>query len=70
MSRSDADRRAAAKYKAKQDSVQAFYPAGTKDRWKAAAAAAGLSLAAFIAEAVEAKIQEQGGVDGPGSDML
>lgn len=66
----DATKKAIKKYRAKQDSVQAFYPAGTKDRWKAAAAAAGLSLAAFIAEAVEAKIQEQGGVDGPGSDML
>lgn len=43
----------------KLDAVTIRPVKGTKDRWKAAADAAGVSLSQFIIEAVEAAIQEK-----------
>lgn len=41
----------------KLDAITIRPPKGTKDRWKAAAEAAGVSLSQFIIEAVEATIE-------------
>ena len=43
----------------KCDQVVVRPPKGTKDRWKAAADAAGVSLQRFIIDAVEAKIKPE-----------
>lgn len=53
----DAQKNASIKYlKEKTDSIQIRTPKGTKDRWKAAADKAGVSLNRFIADAVESTI--------------
>ena len=59
----DAQRRATLKYLTEStDNVQLRVPRGTKERWKAAADVAGVSLTKFVQDAVEAAIaaeQEQ-----------
>ena len=43
----------------KLDEIKIRPPQGTKDRWRAAANAAGISLQRFIIEAVEAAVEAQ-----------
>lgn len=58
---SDATRRAVAKFhKEKVDTIAFRVPKGEKDRLKDVAERAGLSLNAFIAEAVKAKVDKEG----------
>ena len=53
----DAQKKAAIKYLAeKTDNIQLRMPKGTKDRWRAAAEACGVSLTQFVADAVETAI--------------
>ena len=53
----DAQKKASIKYLSeKTDSIQIRTPKGTKDRWKAAAAAQDLSMQQFIINAVEAAV--------------
>ena len=56
----DAQKKAAIKYLAeKTDNIQLRMPRGTKDRWKQAAEARGVSLTQFVADAVETAINKQ-----------
>lgn len=57
MAASDAQKRATKKYISGLDEFKIRAEAGTKDRWKAAADARGISLQRFIIEAVEAAIR-------------
>ena len=51
----EAQKRATLKYmQANTDNIQIRLPKGTKDRWRAAADAAGKSLTQYIRDAVEA----------------
>jgi predicted HicB family RNase H-like nuclease len=53
----EAQKNASIKYlKEKTDSVQIRPPKGTKERWREAAEAAGVSLQRFIIDAVEAAV--------------
>jgi len=53
----DAQKRATQKYLAdKTDNIQLRAPKGTRDRWRAAAEAEGVSLTRFIMDAVEAAV--------------
>lgn len=53
----EAQKQASMKYLAdKTDDIRVRLPRGTKDRWKAAADAAGVSLTIYIRDAVEAAI--------------
>jgi uncharacterized protein (DUF1778 family) len=53
----DAQRRATLKYLTEStDNVQLRVPRGTKERWKAAADVAGVSMTKFVQDAVEAAI--------------
>ena len=55
----DAQKAATMKYlKEKTDDIRVRAPKGTKERWKAAADARGVSLQRFIIEAVEAAIRD------------
>lgn len=55
-----AQSRATARYQAKAyDKIAIRVPKGTRERWKDEAAAAGESLAGFISQAVENRIQEK-----------
>ena len=45
-------------YQAKLDDIRVRPAKGTKDRWRAAADAAGMSLQQYIIQAVEASIRE------------
>lgn len=54
----EAQKNAAIKYmREKTDDIRLRVPKGTKDRWKAAAAAKGQSMTQFVVEAVEAIIE-------------
>lgn len=54
----DAQKKATIKYlQEKTDSVQIRAKKGTKDRWKSAAAARGVSLNQLIVDSVEAQIK-------------
>lgn len=56
----EAQKRASMKYLAeKTDDIRIRTAKGTKDRWKAAADAAGISMTQYIIEAVEAKISSK-----------
>lgn len=57
MPTTEAQKRAAQKYHDKQDAILIRVPAGTKERWKAAADAEGKTLARYIYHAVEKEIQ-------------
>ena len=60
----EAQKAASIKYlKDKTDDIRIRVPKGTKERWKAAADAAGVSLNKFIADAVDAAVVdgEEGG---------
>lgn len=46
-------------YQAKMDDIRVRPPKGTKDRWRAAADQAGLSLQQFIIQAVEERITRE-----------
>lgn len=50
----DQRKNANARYLATQDEIKVRAPKGTKDRWKAAAADAGVSLQRFVIDAVNA----------------
>ncbi len=53
----EAQKRASIKYiQEKTDDIRIRLPKGTKDRWKAAADLAGVSLTRFVQDAVEAAI--------------
>lgn len=53
----EAQKQASMKYLAdKTDDIRVRLPRGTKDRWKAAADSAGVSLTVYIRDAVEAAI--------------
>jgi predicted DNA-binding protein len=53
----EAQKKAAIKYMdEKTDNIQLRLPKGTKERWKAAADAAGVSMTQYVREAVEAAI--------------
>lgn len=55
----EAQKRASIKYMAEStDDIRLRVPKGTKDRWKAAAEARGISLTQFVCEAVENAIKE------------
>ena len=56
----EAQKAASMKYlKEKTDSIQIRTPKGTKDRWKDAAAARGISLQQLIIDTVEAVLAEE-----------
>lgn len=56
----DAQKRAAMKYmQEKTDDIRLRLPKGTKDRWKVAAEAAGVSMTKFVQDAVEAAVDAQ-----------
>lgn len=58
----EAQKAASIKYlREKTDSIQIRTAKGTKDRWKAAAEAQGVSLQQFIIQAVEAAIERREG---------
>lgn len=55
----EAQKRASIKYMAEStDDIRLRVPKGTKDRWKAAAEARGISLTQFVCELVENAIKE------------
>ena len=59
MSKNYEQRKAAnERYLATQDEIKVRVPKGTKDRWRAAAEEAGLSLQKFIIAAVEAAVPQ------------
>jgi predicted HicB family RNase H-like nuclease len=56
----EAQKRAIIKYqKEHTDNIQMRFPKGTKDRWQAAAAAAGVSMTQFVKLAVDEAIARQ-----------
>lgn len=55
--KSDAQKRAEKKYSAKMDLISIRQPKGWKDRVKGAAEKAGMSLAGYIREAVDEKME-------------
>jgi len=56
----DAQKKASIKYlKEKTDSIQIRTPKGTKEKWRAAAAASKKSLNQFIVDAVECEIEKR-----------
>ena len=56
----DAQKAATQKYLGeKTDDIRIRTPKGTKDRWREAATAAGVSLNRYIVDAVEEKIEKQ-----------
>lgn len=56
----EAQKKAALKYMAeKTDDVRLRLPKGTKERWRQAAEACGVSLTQFVADAVETAINKQ-----------
>lgn len=56
----EAQKKASIKYmQDKTDDIRLRLPKGTKDRWKAAAKAAGVSMAKFVRDAVEAAMAAQ-----------
>ena len=56
----EAQKKASIKYlQEKTDDIRLRLPRGTKERWKAAADAAGVSMTQFVRDVVEAAIQEQ-----------
>ena len=57
MATSDKQKEYVKKHQSKCDSVTVRPEKGTKDRWRAAADARGISLQRFIIEAVEAAIR-------------
>lgn len=58
----EAQKKAAMKYmQEKTDNIQLRLPKGTKDRWKAAADTAGVSMTKFVQDAVEAAIDDKDG---------
>ena len=55
----EAQKKASMKYlKEKTDSIQIRAAKGTKERWKAAAEASGISLNQMIVDTIEAEIQK------------
>lgn len=57
----EAQKKAAIKYmQDKTDDIRLRLPKGTKERWKAAAEKAGVSMTKFVHDAVEAEIDKQG----------
>lgn len=57
----EAQKRASIKYlKEKTDNIQLRLPKGTKDAWRAAAAAQGVSMTAYVHDAVSDRIQREG----------
>lgn len=51
-------KKAVAKYQARFDDIKLHIPQGSKERWKAQAAAQGKSLTAYIIELVEADMKK------------
>jgi uncharacterized protein (DUF1778 family) len=49
------------------DDIRLRVPKGTKNRWKAAADAAGVSMTQFVVKAVDAAIEAQQGNSAPNS---
>lgn len=72
MAVTEAQKRAVKKYQAKMEDFKIHAPAGTKERYRAAAEAAGQSMQAYILQAVEDRIAREaattpgGGGKGPG----
>lgn len=58
MPMSDAKRRANDRYISKQDDIKVRVPNGTREAWKAIAAAQGKSLQRYIIDAVERQIAQ------------
>ena len=56
--RTDAQKRADAKYRNQQEQVNLTFPKGTKERWKARAESLGMSLTAYITDLVESDIKK------------
>lgn len=56
----DAQKRASIKYmQEKTDDIRLRVPKGTKDRWKAAADKAGVSMTKYVQDAVETRIDKE-----------
>ena len=56
----EAQKQATLKYmREKTDNIQLRLPKGTRDRWRAAAEAADVSMTKFVQDAVEAAIEAQ-----------
>ena len=56
----EAQKKASMKYlQEKTDDIRLRLPKGTKERWKAAADAAGVSMTQFVRDAVEKEIADQ-----------
>lgn len=56
----EAQKKAALKYmQDKTDDIRLRLPKGTKDRWRAAAEHAGVSMTKFVQDAVEAAVDAQ-----------
>lgn len=56
----EAQKRAVKKYQSKMEDFKIHAPAGTKERYRAAAEAAGQSMQAYILQAVEDRIAKEG----------
>lgn len=57
----EAQKKAAIKYmQDKTDDIRLRLPKGTKDRWKAAADAAGVSMTKFVQDVIEEAIKKAG----------
>lgn len=59
--KTDAQKRASAKYRSGKDTLYLELAKGSKDAWKAHAAAQGKSLTAYITELVEADMKKSRG---------
>lgn len=59
MAVTEAQKRAVKKYQAKMEDFKIHAPAGTKERYRAAAEAAGQSMQAYILQAVEDRIARE-----------
>lgn len=55
--KTEAQKRASAKYRQQKEMISIEVPKGTRERWKASAEAAGMSLTAYIVSLVEADIK-------------
>ena len=64
MAVTEAQKRAVKKYQAKMEDFKIHAPAGTKERYRAAAEAAGQCMQAYILQAVEERIVREHGPAG------
>lgn len=55
--KTEAQKRASAKYRGTKDTMSLELPKGTKEKWKAKAESLGMSLTAYIIKVVESDIQ-------------